>query len=201
MGVTDAEIMTPFRFRELSGRLLVTNEVGDYGVFDLELPERLFNGSLLPSDRAGLSDLSILIEPRAEWKLASLMRRVRSSLDRPSGQILWRVLTPTELEGRKLRHGANRFEVLAIGPDRLAAASGDALFVFDLLTGKLLWSNRRPRRSSFFVAFYHDRLVELRGMGSRNTFDIYFEAYDSGSGEVLDLSRIHGNSKEHNESQ
>ncbi len=69
---------TPFRFRNLAGKVLVTNEVGDFGVFENGAIERFFSNDLRPEEHRQFTDLSVLVEADADWRIASLMRRSRS---------------------------------------------------------------------------------------------------------------------------
>ncbi len=83
MAMTEHVEITPFRFRELAGNLLITNEAGEYGAFEPGALDRLFSDNLTEEERTKLLDLSILIDPAAEWRLASLMRRVRHNTKKP----------------------------------------------------------------------------------------------------------------------
>ena len=87
--------ITPFRFRELSGKMLVTNEVGDYGTFDSDVVDRFFSDQLTDAELNKFRELSILVEPEAEWKLASLMRRIQSSAKNDRQRLSYLIIIPT----------------------------------------------------------------------------------------------------------
>ena len=87
--------ITPFRFRELSGKMLVTNEVGDYGTFDSDVVDRFFSDQLTDTELNKFRELSILVEPEAEWKLASLMRRIQSSAKNDRQRLSYLIIIPT----------------------------------------------------------------------------------------------------------
>ncbi|MBT4013259.1 MAG: hypothetical protein HOF15_13200, partial [Planctomycetaceae bacterium] len=73
----EIENFTPFRFRDVADKLLVTNEVGDFQFFENGVLERYFKNELLPDEYRQFRDLSVLVEPGADWRIASLMRRAR----------------------------------------------------------------------------------------------------------------------------
>ena len=95
MATPDKTMITPFRFRELMSRMLVTNEVGDYGVFETDVVDRLFTGALTEGEKAKLQDLSILIEPNSEWRLASLRRRISTKYSTQATKLTYLILVPT----------------------------------------------------------------------------------------------------------
>ena len=88
------ESYTPFRFRELSEKLLVTNEAGDYGIFEPGALDRFFSDDMGSEERGKFRDLSVLLEPSGEWRIASLMRRVmpQKVADR---QLTYLIVVPT----------------------------------------------------------------------------------------------------------
>lgn len=87
-------IMTPFRFRELGDRLLITNEVGDRGFFDNDVLDRLFAEELEPDEEARLRELSILTDEQTQWRLYSLLHRSRQSRA-SKRQIKYIIVVPT----------------------------------------------------------------------------------------------------------
>lgn len=89
-----AETYTPFRFRELSGKLFVTNEAGDYAVLDSDAVDRFFSGDLTPAEKIRFRDLSVSIEPNAEWRIASLMRRLRTP-EKSDRRLTYLMVVPT----------------------------------------------------------------------------------------------------------
>jgi His-Xaa-Ser system radical SAM maturase HxsB len=88
-------MLTPFRFRPVAGRMLVTNETGDYGFFEDDLIDRLFGGAMTDEDRRRLRDLSIVVEDRDEWRLASLMRRIRKAHGKQRARLSYLIVIPT----------------------------------------------------------------------------------------------------------
>jgi sulfatase maturation enzyme AslB (radical SAM superfamily) len=95
MAMTEHVEITPFRFRELAGNLLITNEAGEYGAFEPGVLDRLFSDNLSEAERTKLLDLSILIDPAAEWRLASLMRRVRHNTKKTEARLSYLIIVPT----------------------------------------------------------------------------------------------------------
>lgn len=95
MAMPEHPTMTPFRFRELAGSLLLTNETGEFGVFEPDVIDRFFAGRLLEEERTRLQELSILIDEATEWRLASLMRRVRQAQRIDEAALSYVILVPT----------------------------------------------------------------------------------------------------------
>jgi len=93
--MTRPQDITPFRFRAVSDKLLITNEIGDYGLFDTEVLDRFFNNSLSDIEQQKFQQLSILIEPGAEWRLASIMRRIRDRSRDDSVRLSYLIIVPT----------------------------------------------------------------------------------------------------------
>ena len=87
--------VTPFRFRPVSDRMLVTNEAGDYAFFAPDVVERLFGDSLSNEELQVLRDLSVLVEDGDEWRLTSLMRRVRSTHSQKPDRLSYLIVIPT----------------------------------------------------------------------------------------------------------
>lgn len=85
---------TPFRFRDVAGKLLITNEAGDYQFFDNGVLERFFAGDLQTDERQRFKDLSILIDQGTDWRIASLMRRTRQT-QTSQRQITYLIVIPT----------------------------------------------------------------------------------------------------------
>ena len=72
--------ITPFRFRRVLDRMLITNEAGDYDFFAPDVIDRFFAGSLSTDEHQALRNLSVLVEEdEEEWRLSSLMRRIREA--------------------------------------------------------------------------------------------------------------------------
>ena len=87
--------VTPFRFRPVSDRMLLTNEAGDYAFFAPDIVARFFAGSLSNEERQALRDLSVLIEDGDEWRLTSLMRRIRSAHTQRPDRLSYLIVIPT----------------------------------------------------------------------------------------------------------
>jgi len=88
-------MLTPFHFREVDGRMLVTNETGDYGFFEESILERFFGGALADDERRKLRDLSIIVDDSDEWRLAALMRRLRKAHLEPRDRLSYLIVIPT----------------------------------------------------------------------------------------------------------
>jgi His-Xaa-Ser system radical SAM maturase HxsB len=95
MATADHTAITPFRFRELQSKMLLTNEIGDYGVFEDGIIDRFYSDSLTLSERTKLQELSILVEPNAEWRLASLQRRITAKHAIKSSKLSYLIIVPT----------------------------------------------------------------------------------------------------------
>ncbi len=87
--------ITPFRFRPVLDRLLLTNEVGDYGFFESDVVERFFAESLSNEERRKFRDMSVLIEKGDEWRLTSMMRRIRNTHNRRHSRLSYLIVIPT----------------------------------------------------------------------------------------------------------
>lgn len=85
---------TPFRFREISGNLFVSNEAGDYAFLATSAADRFFRGDLMDHERDVFRKLSIVINPGEEWRLASLMRRLKREKPSPR-QLTYLMVVPT----------------------------------------------------------------------------------------------------------
>jgi hypothetical protein len=70
-------MITPFRFHPVANRVLITNEIGDYGLFEEGVIDRILRGNVADEENEKLRDMSVLIEEGDEWRLGSLMRRLR----------------------------------------------------------------------------------------------------------------------------
>ena len=88
------ETKTPFRFRKLANKFLITNEVGDFDFFDVGVLERYFSDELEVDERRRLRELSIIIDKDADWRVASLMRRARQH-NSSKRHINYLILIPT----------------------------------------------------------------------------------------------------------
>ena len=75
--------------------MLVTNEMGDYGFFDEDVIERIFTETLTMGERSKLTDLSILIEPDSEWRIASLKRRLQKKFESSASKLSYLIVVPT----------------------------------------------------------------------------------------------------------
>lgn len=87
--------VTPFRFRLVSDQMLLTNEAGDYKFFEPDVVGRFFTGGLSKEETRDLQNLSVLIQDGDEWRLASLMRRIRATHTRPRGRLSYLIVIPT----------------------------------------------------------------------------------------------------------
>jgi His-Xaa-Ser system radical SAM maturase HxsB len=88
-------MLTPFRFRPVAGRMLVTNEAGDYSFFEEHVIDRFFGDALADEDREKLRALSIIIDDGNEWRFASLMRRLRKVHGKQRAHLSYLIVIPT----------------------------------------------------------------------------------------------------------
>ena len=88
-------MLTPFRFRPVARRMLVTNEAGDYGFFADDMIDRFFGGSATEAETRKLQALSIAVPEQDSWRLASLMRRVRQKHANTEGRLSYLIVIPT----------------------------------------------------------------------------------------------------------
>lgn len=88
-------MLTPFRFRDVNGSMLVTNEVGDYGFFDGDVVERFLGSALTDDENRKFRDLSIIVDEGDEWRLAALMRRLRKAHGRGHSHLSYLIVIPT----------------------------------------------------------------------------------------------------------
>jgi len=86
---------SPFRFRELSNHILVTNEIGDFDVFPTDILERFFNDQLTNDEVNQFKNLSIIFDNDSKWRLSSLLRRVRKETESTQRKINYIMLIPT----------------------------------------------------------------------------------------------------------
>jgi His-Xaa-Ser system radical SAM maturase HxsB len=88
-------MLTPFRFRPVADRMLVTNEAGEYGIFDDGVIDRLFAKTLSDTESQKLRDLSIIFPDGETWPLASLMRRLRQKHKPAQAHLSYLIVIPT----------------------------------------------------------------------------------------------------------
>jgi His-Xaa-Ser system radical SAM maturase HxsB len=88
-------MLAPFRFREVAGRMLVTGEAGDYGYFEKGALDRFFDGGLTDEERRKFRELSVIIDEGDEWRLASLMRRIRDAHSPARKRLSYLIVVPT----------------------------------------------------------------------------------------------------------
>jgi len=89
------KVTTPYRFREVASKTLVTNEVGDYGIFDQGVVERLFSNALPKEEETRLSDLLIHFDETQNWKLLSLAKRIKDRVNGKRQKLSYMILIPT----------------------------------------------------------------------------------------------------------
>lgn len=87
-------ITTPFRFRTIGTQVLVTNEVGDYALMSPSTIDRFFDETLNADEVARFRELSIALESDGDWRLLSLMRRLRHRHSRAEG-LTYLIVIPT----------------------------------------------------------------------------------------------------------
>ncbi|MCB0406956.1 MAG: His-Xaa-Ser system radical SAM maturase HxsB [Bdellovibrionales bacterium] len=89
------KLTTPFRFREIGSRTLVSNEVGDYGFFEAGIAGRILGNDLLKDEETRLSDLLIKFDETEHWKLLALAKRVKDRLSRTKQGLSYIIIIPT----------------------------------------------------------------------------------------------------------
>jgi His-Xaa-Ser system radical SAM maturase HxsB len=91
-----AELMTPFRFRDLGDDAsLIVNEVGDFKLFDSDIVSRLFDETLTEEDHSRLRDMHILLEDEKHWRLTALASRAQNRISKMSGKLSYMLIIPT----------------------------------------------------------------------------------------------------------
>ncbi|MEX0709359.1 MAG: His-Xaa-Ser system radical SAM maturase HxsB [Woeseia sp.] len=85
---------TPLRFRDIGDELLITNEVGDFGLFPLDTVERFFAGTLPEKSVDELKTLGVLIDNADSWQLMSLARRLKKQ-NAVAKKVHYLILIPT----------------------------------------------------------------------------------------------------------
>jgi len=86
-------IRTPLRFRKLDEQFVVTNEAGDFDLFDNDFPDRYANNELNVDDEKKLEDLSVLFPEDQLWRVAALRNRIKWAQERNG--ISYLLLIPT----------------------------------------------------------------------------------------------------------
>ena len=89
------KVTTPFRFRDVGPKTLLTNEVGDFGMFEEGIVERILNRTVTEEEETRLSDLFIHFEEEQDWRLLSLTRRVKSRGKSVKSKLSYIILIPT----------------------------------------------------------------------------------------------------------
>src|SRR5690606_34333788 len=80
--------------RTIGTQVLVTNEVGDYALMSPSAIDRFFDEDLNADEVARLRELSIALDNENDWRLLSLMRRLRHRHSRAEG-LTYLIVIPT----------------------------------------------------------------------------------------------------------
>lgn len=91
----NTKVTTPFRFRNIGSKTLLTNEVGDFGMFKEGIVERMLNSTLTEEEETRLGDLLIHFDENQDWKLLTLARRIRGKSKVVSPRLSYIILIPT----------------------------------------------------------------------------------------------------------
>lgn len=91
----DNHKLAPFRFREVAGSTLITNETGQFHLYDRKIIERLFDKSISDEEVRALRDQSVLIAPEEEWKYFSLLSQIKKNVARESARLNYLIVIPT----------------------------------------------------------------------------------------------------------
>lgn len=86
---------TPFRFREVSDGMLVTNEVGQFQFYKKDIVSRFFQGELTEPELDAFKSQSILINESEDWKYLSLLKQVRKPLKKNTEKLSYLIVIPT----------------------------------------------------------------------------------------------------------
>ena len=89
------KVTTPFRYRDIGTKTLITNEIGDYGLFDKGIVERMFLKKLTNDEESFLSDLLIQFDKSQKWKLLSLSKRIKDKVHIGRKKISYIIIIPT----------------------------------------------------------------------------------------------------------
>lgn len=89
------KVTTPFRYRDIGTKTLLTNEIGDYGLFDKGIVERMFLKKLTNDEESFLSDLLIQFDKSQKWKLLSLSKRIKDKVHIGRKKISYILIIPT----------------------------------------------------------------------------------------------------------
>ena len=109
--------------------------------------------------------------------------------DRETGEPLWQLGVPLDrkhrVRTRILNYDPAQMSLnnIAIGADALAVTASDALFVFDVRTGRELWANDRYGRTVPCMIFNEGNLVAIQNSG--NDTPAAYTVYDTRTGNML----------------
>lgn len=72
----------PFRFREISKKTLITNEIGDYKIFDKGVVTNFFSNLITENDKQKLQELNVIYDENQIWKIASISNQIKKKLEK-----------------------------------------------------------------------------------------------------------------------
>jgi His-Xaa-Ser system radical SAM maturase HxsB len=93
--MSDSAGLAPFAFRRVGGRLVVTNELGDYSFVDDGAIDRLFSRALSAEERRRFDDLLITVDGDERWKLDFYRYRMQKRLRSIPNTLTYLILIPT----------------------------------------------------------------------------------------------------------
>ena len=87
--------LTPFRFREVEDKMLVTNEIGDFGLYEKDIVDRIFSEDLGDGEITGLENQAIFINQEEDWKIRSILRSYREKVVERDSALNYLIVIPT----------------------------------------------------------------------------------------------------------
>lgn len=87
--------LTPFRFREVGDKMLVTNEVGDFGLYEKDIVGRIFSEELSDGEVKSLENQTVLINQEEDWKFSSILRTYREKVVENDNALSYLIVIPT----------------------------------------------------------------------------------------------------------
>jgi His-Xaa-Ser system radical SAM maturase HxsB len=87
--------LLPFRFREISGRMLLTSEGGDFSFFDPSIVPQILENTLTSEQRDKLMAMRVLAPTREDWRVKSLALQKKMKYQNRKRQFRYLLLVPT----------------------------------------------------------------------------------------------------------
>jgi His-Xaa-Ser system radical SAM maturase HxsB len=87
--------LTPFRFRDIGTKTLLTNEVGDYDFFEPGIVEKILSDKISQNEQSRLGDMLIRFDNKQNWKLLTLAKRLKDKLNFENKGVSYLLIIPT----------------------------------------------------------------------------------------------------------